>query len=159
MLPIAVVVVAALSLGSVFSGTDEPNKQIGDQAAADAIRLMIGSSSMELAVDHGAVTVRHGVLSSATDHLSDGALLQLYLACKSSWVGAISLSLSGRTQRPNLIRDKDGKRPAPDMVTVTDFLENKILVRAGMEDLLMWSQPERQQQVKEAVADLSRDAK
>ena len=96
MLPIAVVVMAALSLGSVFSGTDEPNKQIGDQAAADAIRLMIGSSSMELAVDHGAVTVRHGVLSSATDHLSDGALLQLYRpASRVGWVPFRSHFLAG----------------------------------------------------------------
>lgn len=158
MLPIAVMM-AALSVASVFSATGVPNERVNDQADRDAIRLMIGTGSMKLAVDHGALTVRHGVLSPATDNLSDAALLKLYVACRSSWVGAIALSLSGRVQRPDIIRDKDGERPAPDMVTVTDFLENKILARAGMEDLLTWSRPERQEQVKEAVAHLSRDTK
>jgi hypothetical protein len=150
MLPIAIVM-AALSVGSVFLGTDEPNRQAGDRAARDAIQLMIGSSSMELAVDHGAVTVRHGVLSPATDDLSDAALLQLYAACKSSWVGSVSLSLSGRSPQSDTVRDKEGERLAPSMVTVTDFLENKILARARMEDLLMWSPQQRQEQVRKAV--------
>ncbi len=159
MTQIVAIVIAALTWGSMTSGRYELSKQVGDQAARDAIRLMIGSGSMKLSVEHGAVTVRHSVLSPATDSLSDAALLRLYAVCKSSWVGAISLSPSGLSPEPSIIGGKEGDRTAPGMVTVMDFLENKILVRAGMEDLLMWSPPQRQEQVKEAVAHLSRDTK
>jgi hypothetical protein len=155
MTPIAAIVIAALSLGSVTSGRDKLNKQVGDQAARDAIRLMIGGGSMKLSIDHGAVTVRHGVLSPATDDLSNAALVRLYVACKSSWVGAILLSLPGASPQPETIRDKEGERLAPSMITVTDFLENKILVRARMEDRLIWSPQQREEQVKKAVVRIS----
>jgi hypothetical protein len=105
-------------------------------------------------VEHGAITVRHSVLSPATDNLPNAALLQLYGGCKASWVGAIPISGSLASASPDTIRDKTGNSVATQIMTVADFLENKILNRAGIEDTITWTPKQRREAIQGAIGHL-----